>query len=354
MATTPTTPSIPSADRAAAEFASSAPAATPATPAAASTPATPATQPATSPATPPVTPAVDAPVADAASLDGIADLLKDDLVPAADPAAPIDPLEALKDNPRVQELIGHENTIKEALKLSAYLKEPAHIADAIRDADIIWKISDGKENISVILEAARAEAARLNTPERFQKILGDFKTYYEQLTGQPLAAAAAGQPTPALTPEQQRLAAVEKELTDRKTAETKAATAKRITTARSTIMENINTALKGTWLDGEGERMLGLIGSQLGADSTMKIVEAAERKNFTEITKALTTARNQEAVLFKARIERMIAAKKAKQATIPNQVAGGTPAASPEPGEQKVEMDKEKRVAQMTAQFQGR
>lgn len=346
MSTTPVTPSIPSADAAAAAWDASAPKADP-TPAAATPAATPGT-----PATPSaavVTPPASDPVP-ATGLEGLDDLLADDLkAPVADAAAPVidpaDPLAALKDNPRVQELIAAETTVKNLLTKSEYVKEAAHIEAAIADADVLWKISEGKADVGVILDAAKT-----TNPQSFAKILGDFKAYYEKETGQPLAAAAAGV-TPQ-TEEQKRLALVEKELADRKTAETQAATTKRIGAARTKVMENINTSLKGTWLDGEGERLLTIVGSQLGADSTMKIVEAAEKGDFSQVNKALIAARNQEAVLFKARIDRMIAAKKAKAATIPTQVAGGTTPALNEPVADGVEMDAEKRRAKMLASYQ--
>lgn len=346
MATTPTTPNVPSADAAAAAWDASAPTtpATPATPAADVTPATPGTP------TTPTTPATD-PVA-ATDLDGITDLLGDDLkAPVADaaPAAdPNDPLAALKDNPRVMELVAAETAVKGFIAASEYIQgatdKNAAIASAIADADVLWKISEGKANVSEILIAAKTAS-----PAVFQKILGDFKAFYEQETGQALAAAAAGVTPEAQTPEQKRLAAVEKELTDRKTAEAQATATKRISGARVKVLETINTALKGSWLDGEGEDILGAIGAQLGADSTMKIVEAAEKGDFSQINKALLAARNKEAVKFKARIDRMIAAKKAKVATIPTQVTGGTPAATTDTTVSAVEMDAEKRRLKMLA-----
>lgn len=346
MSTTPTTPAIPSADAAAAQWDATAPS-TPATPATPSTPTTPAAAAPNTPATP-ATPA-DAPITDAASLEGIADLLADDLktpvaAPAIDPAA--DPLAAVKDVPRFQEMVAAETTLKTAMAASEYIKDPAHVAEAVRDADVLWKISEGKANVSEILIAAKAA-----NPETFAKILGDFKEFYEQETGQQLAAAAAGvQPQ---TEEQKRLALVEKELADRKTAETQAATAKRVGAARTKVLENINASLKGTWLEGEGEDLLKLAGTQLGADSTMKVVEAAEKGDFSQINKALIAARSQEAVKFKARIDRMTALKKAKAATIPTQVAGGTVPAVSDQVVSNVEMDAEKRRASMVAQLRG-
>jgi hypothetical protein len=348
---TPTTPAIPSSDAAAAAWDASAPAKTEPTPvtppaAAPSTPATPSTPAAAA------TPPADAPVA-AGDLEGLTDLLGDDLkapVAAAPPAVdPNDPLAALKDNPRVQELVAAETAVKGFIEASDYIKgatdKNAAIANAIADADVLWKISEGKANVSEILIAAKAA-----DPATFQKILGDFKAFYEQETGQQLAAAAAGVQQ---TPEQKRIATLEKEAADRKTAEVQAQTTKRIGEARTKVLESINTSLKGTWLDGEGERLLTVIGAQLGADSTMKIVEAAEKGDFSQVNKALLAARNQEATLFKARIDRMIAAKKAKQATIPTQVTGGTtPASTTEPETSLVEMDPEKRRAKMLASYQ--
>ncbi len=352
MATTPA-PVIPSADRAAAEFDKSAPApSTPATPpATAPTPSTPA-----APSTPaiPTTPAAPEVPGTVEVPDGLTDLLKDDLAPLT-PETPqgADPLEALKDNPRVQELLQHETTVKNLLTKSEYIKEAAHIENAIADADVLWKIIEGKEHPKAIFEALKQ-----TNPAAFQNVLAQIRQYVEQETGQPIAAAAAGQPTAALTPEQQRLAVVEKELTDRKNAETQAAFTKRVESTKTAVLTKINDSLKGTSFEGEGEYFLSLIGAKMAQKAGMQratqdMVDAVEKNDFKLLEKTLREARNEEAVRIKARIDRMVAAKKSKAATIPTQVAGGAPPAPADPEAVQVEMDPEKRRAAMVAQLRG-
>jgi hypothetical protein len=350
MATTPTTPSAPatpSADVAAANWDKSAPA-TPATPA----PGSPSAPAAAAPGTPaaPATPAAAEPAAPEVN-DGLTDLLKDDLTLAAPDAAAADPLadplEALKDNPRVQELLQHETTVKGLLTKSEYIKEAAHIEDAIADADVLWKIIDGKEHPKAILEALK-----VSNPQAHPAVLQQLREYIEQETGQPLAAPPAGQPaTQPLTPDQQRLAAVEKELNLRKEAEASAAFNRRIETTKTAVTSRINDQLKGTWLEGEGEYVLELIGAKLaqkvGVDrATRDMVDAAEKSDFKLLEKTLREIRNEEAQRLDARIKRLNAMKQKKAATIPVQASGNVPASN-EPTPPAAITDDEKRKEAM-------
>jgi hypothetical protein len=280
-----------------------------------------------------------APAGDIAGLD-LAGLLGDDLA-ATDPAKPAvadpaaaaidpnaDPLEALKDNPRVVELKAAEAAVKDAMSASPeWIKEPAHLTAAVQDAAVLWDVTKGKQKVDVILDAAKA-----NTPETYQQILGDLKAYLER-AGIQVAAPAAIDPAN-MTPEQKQLAAIQKELDERKANDKKAEEtrkqtefAARINSTKKTILETkMPELLKDTIFEGEGELFLGLIGQQL-LPKTAELIAAAEKGDFKMLETAVKVARSTEAKRFKARIDRAIELQKKKVLTIPKQPVAGAPAA---------------------------
>jgi hypothetical protein len=344
-------------------------------------PSEPAKTPATEPGTPSGAPPAGAQPSAAASAasadttaqptagdvpDEFADLLGADLAAevavAVDPNAPnaavdtgADPLEALKDNPRVMELVANETLVKGLLTKSEYIKDPAHIEAAIVDADVLWKISEGKADPSMILEAMRNNPA--NTPEQFQGVIAKLRTYIEELTGQPVAAAAAGiDPN---DPAAKKLAEIEGKLTEsekrektRQQAEENTKQVARITATKTQLTANLSKSLEGTWLEGEGDYFFSLVGSKL-AGKEMNVVEAAEKGDFKMVEKAIREARNEEAVRFQARVARMKALKTKNNATVPKQAAGGSPAASVEPAVAATSTDTETRRERMLKELRG-
>lgn len=357
---------------------------TPATPAASSTPATPSTatpahssdralanftgnDPAkggTAPADP--TPAAVVPAgtpadptgAAPAIPDGLTSLL-DDLIEkpdpaaaAADPAAPTvadpntDPLAALQDNPRVKELQAAEATVKSLLTKSEYVKEAAHIEMAIADADVLWKISEGKADVSVILDAAKK-----TNPQMFPTLLETLRAYVTKETGVPIAAAAAGQPDPAtMTDDQKRIAALEKSIADgqraeqeRKANETKAANAERIKTTKTAVLGKITELLKDTVFEGEADRFFAMTGPIIGQEKVNDLIAAVEKGDFKLVEMAIKKAQSAEATRIKTIVGRMIELQKKKGATIPRQASSNSPAAGTEPTPSAAIGDKETR-----------
>jgi hypothetical protein len=326
------------------------------TPAAAQPPATGAPAPGTTTEPNATTPAGDAPVT---AVDDLAAVLGDDLKPPAaaviDPNA--DPLETFKDHPRVQQLLQAESTVANLLTKSEYIKEAAHIEAAITDADVLWQITDGKQDPGVLLEAVKA-----NKPEIYPQVIQQLKTYIERVTGQPIAAAAAGQVDPAnMTPEQKRIAAIEKELNERKAADAKAeeqanlaAFNKRVETARNTVTAKVTELIKDSWLDGEGETpyLMSLLANKL-AGKEQQLIDAVEKGDFKLIEAALKQVRSDEAKRFEARSKRIAAMKGKKVATIPVQASGGSPASSGAPAANAPLLTKDQRIAAARAELNG-
>jgi hypothetical protein len=317
------------------------------------------------------TAATGTPAAGDGSLDNLVKdlgtILGDDLTAIADdktaataatgtPAAtidPNDPLAAVKDVPRFQELVKAEETIKGLLTKSEYVKEAAHIEAAIADAEVLWQIVDGKADVSAILDAAKTQS-----PQAFPKLLESLRAYVAKETGVPIAAAAAGQVDPAnMTPEQKELAAIRKTLADREAIDKKrdddvkrAAFVKRVETVKTDVMAKIPELLKDTVFDGETEHFFALAGNLLRPQE-MQLIEAVEKKDFKLIESAVKRVRSQEAVRFSERVKRAIELQKKKSATIPKQATGGDSGASADAGANKtpVTSSTEERRKQMAA-----
>lgn len=328
-----------------------------ATPAAAAPVATPAAS-GGAPATPPGAPAGAAPAAApdpaAPASGGILDLLADDLkeIPV-DPAAPVDLATKYKDDPQVQALIAEQakfGPVAEIMKGNRYeIPSPEELKLQLEDSNTLYDIASGKKPASSLLDIMLKNPAW--TPEQKNAIVSDIAQYISKLTGQPIAAAAAGAPTiedPAMA-EIKKMRA--EQAAERQTAELKTFTT-RVETAKTTIVGKVNELLTGTWLEGEGDYIYALLGAKFaGPEKAMELIAAAEKGDFTQIQKTLQAVKNEEALRFKARNERLIAMQKKKGATIPTQATGGSPAApNAEPGN-VVELDADKRRKQMLEQF---
>lgn len=271
--------------------------------------------------------------------------------PAAAAAVVADPLEALKDNPRVMELVAAETSLKGLLTKSEYVKEVAHIGEAIADAEVLWQIMDGKADVGSILDAAKSQS-----PQAFPKILDSLRAYLLKETGVPVAAAAAGVPDPAtMTPEQRDIYELKKKLSDRETADKQAEDNRKlnerkaqITTTKTAIVTKITELLKDTVFEGEADRFFAMTGPIIGQDKVNQLIEAAGKGDFKLIEMAIKKAQSAESVRLKTIIGRLVEMQKKKGATIPKQGTGGAPGAGNEPVV-KPASNKEERLKNMAS-----
>lgn len=343
-----TTPSAP--------IESSAPPAVSATPPAASaTPASPVAAVTTPPAaTPPAT--ATEPVA--APAGDFSDLLAEDLKPivaepVAAPSAADDLATRYKDDPAVQALLAEKTAfapISEVIKGNRYaIPNPEELKLQLEDSNALYDIAAGKKPASALLETM------LSNPQWSQEqknaIIAGIARFISTKTGTPIAAAAAGQPT-IEDPAMAEIKKIRAEQAAEKEKQTQEAFSVRVNTAKATLGTKVSELLTGTWLEGEGDYVMALLGAKFaGPEKAMEVVAAVERGDFAPITKALQAIKNEEATRYVARNKRMIELQKKKGATIPAQVAGGSPAApAAEPGN-IVEMDPDKRRAAMLASY---
>lgn len=346
-----TTPSGPIDSTAGAPPASSAPPAT--NPAAAAPPASPSSTPVAAQPPAAAVPATAEPVA--APAGDFSDLLADDLKPLVAEPAPVGEVDLAtkyKDDPAVQALIAEKTQfapIAEAIKANRYeIPNPEELKLQLEDSNALYDIANLKKPASDLIAKMLANPAW--TQEQKNAVIADIAQYIGKVTGQPIAAAAAGAVEDPAMAEIKKMRA--EQAADKAQKEQEAFTA-RVNTAKTTLTTKVTELLTGTWLEGEGDYIMGLLGSKFaGPERAMEIVNAVERGDFAPIQKALQAIKNEEAKRYVLRNQRMIELQKKKGATIPAQVAGGSPAApTPEPGNNVVEMDADKRRAKMLADF---
>ncbi len=295
-----------------------------------------------------------APEAIVAPGDGILDALKGDLTPVVDdvPASqPVDLATKYKDDPAVQALLAEQKQyapIVDVLKGNKYaIASPQELTEQLADSNALYDIMNGRASSAQLLDVMLKNPAWSN--ESKQKAISDIVQYIGQLTGQPIAAAAAGQPIK--DPAMERVEKLEAAIKADRDAKDLAAFTARVGTAKTTIQGKIGELLKGTFLDGDAEYVMSQLGSQFTQDKVMGIVEAAERGDFTQVQKAIQKVKNAEATRFKNYYDRIIAMKTKKADTIPQQVAGGSaPAPAVEPGN-VVSLNTDERRAKMLQEF---
>lgn len=231
-----------------------------------------------------------------------------------------------------------------------WIKEPAHLKAAVQDAAVLWDITTGKAKVDAILDAAK-----VNSPQIFQQILGDLRAYVTKETGVPIAAAAAGQPDPAnMTPEQKEIYEIKKKLADREAADKlaeengkKAEQVKRITATKTAVMGKITELLKDTVFEGEAERFFAMTGPIIGQDKVNDLIAAVEKGDFKLVEMAIKKAQSAESIRLKAIITRMIEMQKKKGATIPKQSSGNSPAAGTDPATPVTAINRDARLKNM-------
>jgi len=257
-----------------------------------------------------------------------------------------------KDDPAVQALIAEKTQfapIAEAIKANRYeIPNPEELKLQLEDSNALYDIANGKKPASALLEKLISNPAW--SQEQKNAVISDIAQFISKQTGQPIAAAAAGQVEDPAMAEIKKMRA-EQAAKDAKVEQD--AFVARVATGKTTLTAKVDELLKGSWLDGESAYIYSLIGNKVGGpEKALELIAAAERGDFTQFQKALQAVKNEEAVRHVERNKRLLEMQKKKGATIPAQVAGGSPAApTPEPGTNIVELDADKRRAAMLANF---
>jgi hypothetical protein len=264
----------------------------------------------------------------------------------ADPNAAPDPLEAVKDNPRVIELLATEEQHKafqEVVSNNKYVvSSPEELGQQLGDAALLYDIVSGKVPATAILDVMMNNQHW--TPEQKQSVFSQLAEYITQKTGKPVAAAAAGFTDPI----QQKLADIEGKLTAKEQAEQQQ--------KQQVEQERINKSYQGKidelckdFKDDAGYY------SQMVAQKfagNAGILAQVAKGNFAQVVKAFHEVRNEDVKRFERWSKSLVDKKQADKAGLPVS-PNGTPVAT-QANAQTVFKSEEERKEFALRQFQGK
>lgn len=238
--------------------------------------------------------------------------LKDE--PATDPnAAPVIPEEYSK-----------------ALSISEYVKEPAHLEQAVRAAQEMWDVQTGKVPATALFEGMRQ-----SNPQQYEKMmLEQVIPYVEQITGKKLGETAPVDPNSpeALRAELERIK--QQPLIEAQQRERQAY----VSRAEEAGGKHIETLIKsGNGIfDGDVQAAVQAVGAQfaklgVSPDDVMKQVMSG---NMTTLEKAYKAAERAETLKAKAYSDRI----RARYQSLKNSVPKTGTSTAPAPGSDKPDL----------------
>lgn len=254
-----------------------------------------------------------------------------DAIPAVDPNAAAQPdpnaqpnpnasLEALKDDPRVIELLAAEEQFKafqEVLEGLPYaVTNPEEAKQQFSDAGMLYDIVSGKRPASDLLKVMTENNHW--TPEQKQAVFGDLAKFIGEQTGQPVVAAAAGKPQ-FTDPVMQKLAAIEERQ--------KAEDAARDNAKQQAEQARVNTAFEGqiAELCKDFPDDAKFYGSRVAAKiaGNTAIIAQVAKGNFAQVRKLFTEERNADVERFKRWSDGLLTKKLDDKNKLPTQPNGG-------------------------------
>lgn len=229
-------------------------------------------------------------------------------------------LEALKDDPRVIELLAQEEQFKayqEAFQDLPYqVSNPEEAKQQLTDAGMLYDIVSGKRPASDLLKVMAANNHW--TPEQTQAVYADLAQHISEATGKPVVAAAAGKPQFS-DPIQQELADIKGKLTAREQAEANAEQQKEQT--------RVNTAFEGHIAElckdfPDDTKFYGTrVAAKIAGNSA--IVAQIAKGNFAQVRKLFTEERNADVQRFERWSKGLLTKKLDDKNKLPNQPNGG-------------------------------
>lgn len=270
------------------------------------------------------------------------------LVAAVEEPKVDDPLEALKDNPRVQELVAAETALKSYQEVIASLPykvdNPQELGAQLKDAQSMYDVVLGKAPASQLLDTMLQNPDW--TPQQKQAVLTDLAQAIAKATGQPIAANAAG----VVDPLKAELDQIKNQMAEQKRAEENGKLEQRASAAKTKVSENIAAFLKDKAPEAFAGTYLKEVGNVLKGKE-MDLIAAVEKGDYSMLDKAVRQVHNARVAEFKEWAKYVIAAKTQKNAAIPKQVSGGQPVGTLEP---KLDLtDQKTRLDHNLAQWRG-
>lgn len=143
----------------------------------------------------------------------------------------------------------------QALQISDFVREPAHVEQAIRAADEVWKVASGQAPASSMLEGIRSA-----NPQAFESIIQNLVPYIEQITGQRFGG---GEPIPP-DPNQARLDAIEQKIALEEQSRQTQVWNQQVFAAREKAVSFLTEKSKGTFVEGMEQTVLQMVGAKAG------------------------------------------------------------------------------------------
>lgn len=176
------------------------------------------------------------------------------------------------------------DTFKESLEISDWVKDPADVAQAVRAADEIWKVSAGEAHVATLFEGLRS-----GNPERFNSIIPEAIQYIEQITGQKFGGQGAPetQVDPALKALQDEVRGMRTQEQARAQQAEQAYVQEQNQKVSQSLSSRVSEVAKGTFLEGDPN----LFNNVLQKLDQLKVSPAVIAANvakgdFTDIEKA--------------------------------------------------------------------
>lgn len=229
------------------------------------------------------------------------------------------------------------------LGISGFVREPQHVESAIRAADEVWKVASGQLPARALLEGLKSA-----NPQQAEAIAADLREYlgvpaqsvnpldalkqsnpqvyaaiadyYQKQTGKSLDAAA--------DPRDARLAQIEQQFAQQEQQRQQEAWQGQVRAADEAAHAFLDEKLKGTFLEGSNDHLIGLMAQKLGKNLNQSMQEVLQG-NTKSLEKVLREVQKEETARLKKYNENLIKKHRALANGVP--AVKGAPVKS-EPG----------------------
>jgi hypothetical protein len=214
------------------------------------------------------------------------------------------------------------------LGLSDYVKEPAHLENAVNAATQLWDVASGKAPAAGLLEGMRA-----SNPAGFEDMIRkDIIPYIEQITGQKLGGTGEQQAPDPVAIMQAKLAELERAP---QIAAQQAAQQAQLSKATNDTYSKLNELAKGSYFEGKGNTLGPQLLKQFSAMKldTDKVMQQVLKGDTSNIEKAFKNIQKEHLAEAQAYNKWFVGQARAKRNGLP--ASQGNPSGSAAPKDPK-------------------
>jgi hypothetical protein len=265
----------------------------------------------------------------------------------------VDPLEALKDNPRVQELVQAETQLKEyqtaLADLPYQVPDPQSLKMQLTDAHMLYDVVTGKQSPMALLQTMLSNPEW--TADQKRRVVSELAQGIAQITGTPIAAAAAGKQ---VDPAMQEVERLRTQIAQEKSERENQAFVQRAADARTKVGAHIAEWVKDKAPAEFADSYAKALATHFPPDKVKDVIAQVEKGDYAAINKAVIQIHNAKVKELKAFSDWAIKNKQAVNKIAPKQMAGGAPSGTPEKTESLVGYENtQKRHDAMIASLRG-